>query len=1270
VIQADGYRLKKQLVSGVHTEVYAAERIEDARPVVLKCYANDGEGTGRAAREFECLRKAAGPGVPAVLEVLAGRPPIVVLEQVSGVVLLHWERSAPPLADKLEVARQLASTLGRIHEARLIHRDLGPSNILVDPATCATHIVDFGSALPFGTSQRGETRTARSQQRGGQLAYVAPEQTGRMGRGIDSRSDLYSLGATLYLLLTGRPPFEPSDPLALIHAHLARVPASPHGVVPDVPVAISRMVMKLLEKEPEQRYQTGHALALDLEQCRGFLARGERIPDDLALGSADAPTRPVFRKRLYGREAQFATLLQSYERARAGRAEVALLRGAPGSGKSSLVDAIRTSVAGAGGYVAAGKFDPYRGDSPHSGLQTALGSLVDQMLCESEQRLEGWRQTLRNALGSLTDVVLELVPDFAPVLGSAEKSRPLAAKEATRRLALGVERLLCACAAPDHPLVLVLDDLQWAGGESLDVLEHVFAATRRSPLLIVGCYRGDDPGAIDGVRARLARLGDDAPPLVEVEMPPLSLDEAAELVADALGQPVEATLGLTRQIVARTDRHPLQIREFILHLHTLGHIRAQPPGRWTWDEAAIASAELPDGVVGLLIAKLGLLTPELATMLEFLSCIGDEFAPGELAELCDRVPEVLERELFALADEGLIVPSARGVRFTHDRIREAAQLRLSEERRSEIHHRIGTHLLGRTPPERLAGRALEIGEHLRRGAAKLRPEQRELALRVHRSAGDQALARGVASAAATYFRCAQALFEEADWQRDQEGAFALFLGHAEAALQSEAYPEALASAELLQTRAASHAQSIQAREKLIRILARCDDQRAIDVTLESLRPYGIRWTRRSSRWRARLAVRWVDWCLRGPLDERTFRPPRTDDLRWIEPHRFLTEAAPAMFRTRTQLTVLSIVHSLQTMRRNGAHRSPALALAGFAASRVEVLGRWRGLERYVAAVLGWIERRNDAINPRARCSLEVFSLPWLQTRRELAKRLAETAAALEELGDGTYAALATQSRICALTAAGTPLRDLEKQLAEARRTEHLIAMRPFFALHSEVVSLLRSERPEQIAWAALFEKVDPPLRFVSLLGRVHWIHTLFLLDQPERALLELERCAGMEASRTPIAWPELVLLRGLAAARRVQSVARRDRRPLRRQLRRLSRWMHARAEHAPHCMPLAAMLDAELARVTSALPVALGQYVRAAQIASDHQLPQHAGLMQERRGSLLLEHRRSFEAIQCLQEALDQYEKWGARAKVALLRATLSQLQGRDRVLRDPAARR
>jgi serine/threonine protein kinase len=1261
VIEADGYSVHKRLASSSRAEVHAAERSSDHKRVVLKRYAQDAEADGRtrAARELESLRKAQGPGVPVVLELIAdAQPPILVIEQVPGISLHSWVVGhAPPLEARLDVGRQLAALLGRIHDVRLIHRDLGPGNILVDPVSLATHLIDFGAALPFGTSQRGGLSLSRSREVAGQLAYIAPEQTGRMGRGIDTRSDLYSLGATLYFALTGRPPFDSSDPLALIHAHLARVPEPPRQVASALPITVSRIVLKLLEKEPEQRYQTGHALAHDLDQCLELLRRGERIPDDLELGTADAPTRPIFRNRIYGRDAELAALLASYERARAGRSEIVLLQGSPGSGKSSLVDALRPSVAASGGYVAAGKFDLYHGEGPYGGMQRALGALVDQLLCESEERLGEWRTRLRAALGSLAGVVLELVPDLAPVLGNADAPASLAAKEASHRLAFGVERLLHACARPEHPLVLVLDDLQWAERESLALLEHVFATTRDAALLIVGCHRSDAPESIESMRSSVARCGEHAPPLVEIEIGPLTRDAAAELVADALAQPIDRTRGLAELILVRTDRTPLLIRELILHLHAVGHIRAEPPIGWSWDEAAIASAELPAGTVEILVAKLASLPLELRGTLELLSCVGDEFDLGSLAALSERPQHELDDHLFALADAGLLTPSSCGLRFAHDRIREAAQGGLDDARRAEIHHRIGERLLAQLAPEELSARALEVAEHLLRGASRLTSDRREIALRIHTLAAQHALAAGLANTAATHFRRARELFREEDWKADADGAFALLHDSVEAALQIDAHEEALEIAEGLRTRPLSPDHAHRATLKLIRVLIRVDAERAVDLALETLHEHGIRWSRKTSRLRTRLELHWLDWCLRGPLDERAFGPPHDDVARWMRVVALLNESNPALMRTQTQLIVLSITRSLHVLRRHGAIHSPALLLAALAPARIEVLGHWRGVERYADAAMAWVARRQDPINPRARCSLEVFTLPWLRPRRAIATSLVESAAALEESGDAPFAALATQNRLCALALAGTPLRELERHLHAAGRTERLMGMRSFLTLMNEVLALLQNERPETIDWPALHVRVEPTLRGSFLLGRIHWMHALLLMGDIDRVSAEVERTSAIEAARAPLAAPELWLLRGLVAARRSETAARRERWRLRRRARRCARWLAERGRQNPDHAALAALLDAEIARSSRAPAVALHQYARAAELASDRQLPQHAALMHERRASLLAERQRSFEASSCLQQAIDLYGQWGADAKVSMLERELTTLQ-------------
>jgi hypothetical protein len=445
--EADGFVLGKCLASDEHQRTYEATRRQDGREVVLKAASDalDPVTEAELSREFEALSAVAGPGIVQALALLTEEQTVLVLDRVPGQRLAGSLASGPlELPAFLEIAIQLGEALGRVHAARWIHCYVTPSSAVIAPASLEAVLIGFHLAQPLGA----EARSAQKLAARGDLRYMAPEQTGRMNRGVDARSDLYALGATLYHALVGEPPFQTSDPLALIHAHMARVPPPPTERNPRVPVALSRIVLKLLEKQPESRYQSAAALVADLRLCRDALLQRGHIDDALALGATHAPDRPHFSSKLYDRERETELLRALFRQVRDGSPKVLVIAGQPGAGKSALIEVLRPDVAESGGYIAIGKFDLSR-DRPYAAWVAAIDGLVRQFLAESDARLSLWRESLREALGNIAKVLVDLVPDLQFVVGEVPDVPRLGPRETQARLALALRRFLKACAAAE-----------------------------------------------------------------------------------------------------------------------------------------------------------------------------------------------------------------------------------------------------------------------------------------------------------------------------------------------------------------------------------------------------------------------------------------------------------------------------------------------------------------------------------------------------------------------------------------------------------------------------------------------------------------------------------------------------------------------------------------------------------------------------------------------------------------------------------------------------
>src|ERR1700688_3167135 len=455
---------------------------------------------------------------PLALSSLDGQRPDV-LETPGGEPLDRLIQGPMEMTQFLRFAVGLATALNRLHKRGLIHKDIKPPNALVNSATGGVWLMGFGiaSRLP-----REHQWPEPPEFIAGTLPYMAPEQTGRMNRSIDSRSDLYAFGVTLYEMLTGRLPFTASDPMEWVHCHIARQPAPPSERLKNVPGSVSAIIMKLLAKTAEERYQTAVGAESDLRRCLAEWETQRRI-DEFALGQHDTPDRLLIPEKLYGRESEIEALVAAFDRVVAsGTPELVLVSGYSGIGKSSVVNELHKSLVPPRGLFASGKFDQYKRDIPYATLAQAFQSLVQQLLGKSKADLAPWRDSLRDALGANARLIIELVPELELIIGRQPPAPDLPPQDARRRFQLIFRRFIGVFARPEHPLALLLDDLQWLDGATLDLLEDLLTGSDLQHLMLIGAYRTNEVTSAHSFRQKLEAIEVAGGKVVEITLAPLA----------------------------------------------------------------------------------------------------------------------------------------------------------------------------------------------------------------------------------------------------------------------------------------------------------------------------------------------------------------------------------------------------------------------------------------------------------------------------------------------------------------------------------------------------------------------------------------------------------------------------------------------------------------------------------------------------------------------------------------------------------------------------
>ena len=488
---------------------------------------------------------------------------MLVLSDPGGEPLHHTLGAPMEVQSFLRIAISLSSAIGGLHDCGIVHKDIKPANIIADIAAGHAWLTGFGSATRLTRERR---MLEPPETIAGTLAYMAPEQTGRMNRSIDSRSDLYALGVTLYQLITGVLPFTATDPLEWVHCHVARRPMPPAERVRGVPGAISAIIMKLLAKTAEERYQTAAGLERDLRRCLAAWKSQRRI-EDFPLGEHDAPDRLLIPEKLYGREREIEALLGSFDRVvRRGAPELVLISGYSGVGKSAVVHELHKALVPSRGLFASGKFDQYKRDIPYAALAEAFQSLIRQLLAKSDADLAPWRDALRAALDPLGQLIVDLVPELQLVIGEQLAVPEISPQDAQRRFQLVVRRFIGVFARPDHPLALFLDDLQWLDTAMLDLLEDLLTRSDLRHLLLIGAYRDNEVGATHPLRQKLDAIREAAPQVQEIRLAPLDREGVGQLTADTLRCAPERAAPLAQLLHEKTGGNPFFLIQFLYAL--------------------------------------------------------------------------------------------------------------------------------------------------------------------------------------------------------------------------------------------------------------------------------------------------------------------------------------------------------------------------------------------------------------------------------------------------------------------------------------------------------------------------------------------------------------------------------------------------------------------------------------------------------------------------------------------------------------------------------
>lgn len=1267
MLATDGYTITETLRENDRFVLQRALQSYDGRSVFLKSPSSkhpSPETIRQLEHEWE-IAAALAPGFvlrPRALERRSDRL-ILVLEDAPGVPLRRLLGAPMPVGRFLRIAAATTAALARLHEHDILHKDVRPDNILVDVAASQVRLTDLGlaSRLPR------EYQDARSPNLiEGSLPYMSPEQTGRMNRAVDHRTDLYSLGVTFYEMLTGDLPHRATDPLDWIHCHIARAPRPPEEIVPGLPAALSAIVLRLLSKVAEDRYQTARGLEHDLQVCLAQWQTAERI-DLFPLGDKDVSDRFHIPQKLYGRDRELQILQGSFERVVAtGAPELVLISGYSGIGKSSLVRELHKPVGVAQGLLLTGKFDQQKRDVPYATVVQACVELIRQILTEPEDRIARLRDRLLQALGPNAQLIIEIIPQLELIVGPQPAVAALPLTQERSRFYLVFQRLLGAFTSDERPLALFLDDLQWADAGSLGLIKHLITHPDTRNLLLIGAYRDNEVGPAHPLALALDEIRASGAATRAVVLAPLSPEDLDQLVADALRCDVERAQPLSALVEEKTRGNPFFVLQFLMTLVQRSLLAFDhAAGSWTWDLRRIEAEGYTDNVVDFMVAKVNGLAPGTRAALMLAACAGNGVDSGTLAAASGKEAQEVHRELWEALREGLMVRLGDTYRFLHDRVQQAAYLLIPDARRAEVHLAIGRALLATTPAAQLEERVFDVVNQLDLGSALIAdPSERALLVALNLKAGRRAKASTAYASAARYLSAGVRLLDSSSWSTQYALAYEL---HFELAASTYLSGDVGGAADLLSAlfaRAETSLQKAAIRRMEVDLYTGLDEiEEAVARGVQGLSFLGIDVPVHPTQAEVQAEYERV-WRLLGdrPIEALLDLPSMTDPELRAAQDTLAVLFAPALSIDRN-LPLLAYCQMVNISLVHGNSDASALAYAYFGMVIGPAFGRYQEGYRFGKLGHDLMEQRRS-IAYQAKIGL-IFGDNTLYWTHHLEKSLAYVNAAFQaalETGDVPFACYGCNRLVMDRLVLGHPLGDVYEE--SERRVSFTRQARFDASTHSilGIQRLIEDLRGRTEHFSTFNGPGFDEATYEATMDRYPWLvvrcwYYVMKLEARvfsgdfDQALAAAARAGELlYASMAHVQESEYWFYRALALAGAHEGKGATEQAALVASLReheeKLAVWARSCPENfsSKH-----ALVAAELARLEDRPLDAMRSYEDAARSARENGYLQIEAIANEAAARFYFARDLPTAATAHLREARQGYARWGAQGKVAQL---------------------
>lgn len=1133
MIALPGIAIQNKIYESDNSLVYRGIR-DDGVGIVVKMLKLDypsAQELTRYRQEYKITRSLSLEGVvKAYSQQDYQRTLVIILEDFGGESLEKWMHKRPdmfcpmPLSTFLGVAISLTDILGRIHAANVIHKDINPGNIVLNPDTGVVKIIDFGIATQFNrTNPTFKSHYILE----GTFAYLSPEQTGRMNRLLDYRTDFYSLGVTFYELLTGHLPFKTTDMLELVYCHIAKVPVPPDKINTTIPKPVSDIILKLMAKNAEERYQSAWGIKADLEICAEQLAEIGQI-DSIQLALQDVSEQFQIPQKLYGRDKEVAMLLAAFDRIacsesnrvvalpknsettsqreQAGnpkfQVEMMLVSGYAGIGKSALVQEIYKPITQKRGYFISGKFDQFQRNIPYSAIADALQKLVQQLLGEPDDLVQQWRSRLLAALGNNGQIIIDVIPEVELIIGKQPSVSEVGATEAQNRFHRIFGQFVRVFCSESHPLTIFLDDLQWIDSATIKLIELLLLDEQTQFLFLIGAYRDNEVNPTHPLALMLERLRKKGAVLQEMILTSLTLEPLSQLIAETLHRNADIVHPLAELVLRKTEGNPFFVNEFLrmLYSENLLSFDAQHLS-WQWNIAQIQAQDITDNVVELMLHKLKKLPEVTQQILRLAACIGTEFNLDTLSIVCEKNAKAVFLELLAAIQCGLIQPLSeldrdllvQEYKFLHDRVQQAAYSLIDEAHKQVVHLQIGRNLLEQTLSERLSERLFEIVDHLNHGIELVtdQPERNEIA-RLNLIAGQKAKAAIAYSMAKKYLATARVWLAASSWQTNYDLTLDLYIQTTEVAYLCGDFEQVEYWVAIVLQQAKTVLDIVKIYEiKIQTDMAQSQPLKAIDTALQVLQQLGITFLETPSKSYIQLEIDTITSRLgEKPIGDLSLLPKMTDPDKLAAMRILSTIMIAAQIAAPNLMPLLASKQVTLSIQYGNAFTS-AFAYANFGLILCGMVGNTESGYQFGQLALRLLSQsKTHALTAKTFFIVYVFIIHWKEHIRKTSQQLPEGYQSGLETGDLEFAAYCAHTYCLQSFIAGKELVELECDL----RT------------YGEAIHQIKQETP--LAWNQIFQQsvlnlMGRSISLTSLIGEAYNEENRLPQDETDGAVIFL-----------------------------------------------------------------------------------------------------------------------------------------------------------------------